>query len=129
MSKRHMLTFSPIPQVDGLSEMSMDNNQVVSTKGVKEPLHKELSILPKETPKKHSTIRYNKNGITCGGHHTLNKYMEWSHRVKASCCLPHLWHTSSCTVEDLRTATKPITPYLQYRIIYSHVLIKIYFFD
>ena len=129
MSKIHKLTFSPIPQVDRLSKMSMDNNQVVSTKGVKEPLHKELSILPKETPKKHSTICYNKNGIKCGGHPTLNKHMEWCHRVKASCCLPHLWHTSSCTVADLRTATKTITPYLQCRIIHSHVLINIYLFD
>ena len=100
MSKKHKLTFSPIPEVDGLSEIGMDNNQVVSTKVVKEPLDKELSPLPKENPKKHSTICYNKNGITCGGHHTFKEHMEWYHRVKASCRLPHSWHTSSCTVAD-----------------------------
>ena len=64
MSKKHKLTLSPIPQVDGLLEMSIDANQVVSTKVAEEPLDKELSPLPKENPKKYYVHCYNKNGIT-----------------------------------------------------------------
>jgi hypothetical protein len=102
VSKKHKLTLSPIPQVDGHSEMSKDNSQgsSIDKEVVKKPLEEELCLLPKENPKKYSVICYNKNGISCGGHHTLNEHMEWYHKVQASCRLPHSWHTSSCTVAD-----------------------------
>ena len=67
---------------------------MVSKQVVEEPL--EPSPLPKEKPKKYSTLCHK----TCGGHQTYIEHMNWYEKVKALGHHPNTGHTSSCTVAD-----------------------------
>ena len=86
-TKKHKLTLSPIPQVDGILEMN-ENNSMVSKQVLEEPL--EPSPLLKEKPKKYSTPCHK----TCGGHQTYIEHMNWYEKAKALGHLLNTGHTS-----------------------------------
>ena len=91
-AKKHKLK-SPIPQVNRILEM-LENNTMVSKQGVEDPL--EPSPLPKEKPKKHSSLCHK----TCGGYQTYIEHINWYQKAKALGHLSNTGYTSSCTLAN-----------------------------